>query len=252
MNEIKEEEDECSICYTNNNSYIKTCSNGHVCCIDCIKKIKICHMCREIIPDIEEIIYTNCFSIFDIVSNIKITSYYLKNDYHKIYGYINDYELSILTSAKINKEYVLYNIVSNIDDPIIKTTCPTKWYKSLNYLTSNNKYLIGYYIAITIPCDKVLLDINYVYSSTKEEVLVLKGDYQYVPIKHTTSDNITIYDFNIDNRNRFITANKNDKFYCTINSLKDICRQHNISNYSKLRKSELIDHIILYNFNHNS
>ncbi len=249
------DDNECDICFCKSN-LIKTCDNDHYCCNDCIKKINKCHMCRGKILDIDSIIYTDVYSTNEIRSNNNIDNFIMSdyinenNVFNSLYATMNNNDLSMLTSAKQNKTYEAYNIIQSVSGNIITINSTSRWYSTLNAVPVSNSMGIntGIIIKLIVPCEKVAVDLSYVYG-INNEIIILKGDYEFTVVTKTNnlSSVININLFTEENRERLITRNRTDKYYCTINNLKNICREHKITNFSKLTKTELIDTIILYN-----
>lgn len=245
---------ECDICYNESDDLMKTCENNHMCCKKCLKQINICHMCRCPIIDIYDIIYTDLFSTYDVLNNNNLYEYYINHaNYGRIYGILSEYDISVLTSAKSPKDYILYNIV---DDYTEKITCnsPSIWYKSLDNLStmidnSTNSTNGVKIVKINVPCNKVMIDVEQTFNSSKKEVILLSGSYEYM-IVNIYNKSITLQDITENNKELILNAKKNSRYYCTIEILKNICRNNRIFNYSKLNKNQLIELIISYNTIH--
>lgn len=189
---------DCDICY-NSQNLIKTCENNHYCCTDCIKKIKICHMCRYPIIDIDNIIYTDIFNRTDILNNNNIYEFYHNGDYSRIYGILNSYDISMLTSAKTHDDYTLYHIVFDLNllnqNNIFVLDKHTIMYKTNSFYNND-----GYLIKCTIPNNKIILDIEYTFNSSKKEAIVLKGSYEYYIVNNYTRTDISLNDFTNENK----------------------------------------------------
>ena len=249
-----EDEEECGICFNiidknnndNDNRIIYTCKNNHYCCYNCYEKIDKCHMCRDVLLDLEHIIYSDVYSRIDIFINNTIRNYYENTFFNRVNISFNQYELSLLTSAKINKTYTLYNYFNNyiIDECMINIYEPSRWYTNIDYMNIKCKATQNP-ILLMVDCDSVLLDVEYIFSENIHEVILLSGTYKIKKID--IKKPIMLSDFTLENRYKFISKIKGNKYYCTIEDLKNIFRNNNIGGYSYLNKLEMIDLLISYN-----
>lgn len=162
--------------------------------------------------------------------------------------------LSVLTSGKRNMEYVLYRGVSHAvvgTDGIYYDDYLSSW--TTNKGTASSFAGRGQLLSCRFAPDDIFLDLIMLRRDYESEIIVLPGQYmveftdrsellpavpvvQYQLPKKLPSVSVTFSQSNLES----ISSRSSG---ITIEMLKWICREHNISGYSKLRKADLVQHI---------
>ena len=260
--------EECAICLGNFIDPYKACSNGHIFCRDCVTQLvkPTCPLCRlDIrIPDIMLIPYTDMYEIEYILSNKTIKNFindtlkYEKGN--KLVSEIFNYEtLTLLTSAKRNQSYILYKPVDesllDSDNQTITLNNFTTW--KLERLNNKIKYSYEVLVKIEVPCDNVLIDIDYCMSyahysrrmieflrnqkSSTGDVVILSGEYKVLDIYNDVMD---LTYFVPENRDKLAIDNRTHIYFISIDKLKYFCKVLGISRYTKMNRDQLVDSII--------
>ena len=251
-------ENECNICYEPEQcvELVPACKSAvpHLVCTNCIYKINKCPICRENlheIYDIKLIMYTDIYNRNEVFEELYvfINEWHNGNLFNKYFrSFLTDHMLSVLTSAKKNQEYTLYSMRSikslthiNYQKNIelyYDSQYPTKWFTS--YIKFNLKDNI--LIKTIVNPENICVDIDYVVDETNEgEIILLAGRYD---ISIIDTESHEFYKQLFVENNKHIFYNKDSYFCYNIDQLKNICRTFNIKNFSKLKKSDLIQLII--------
>ena len=261
MQRVSSDDDEGDICAICLNEFVdpfKACSNGHIFCRECIKQIhvKVCPMCRTDIkiPDIATLPYTNLYETEDIISNKIIRTFISDSSkfQHNQISDIFDYEaLTLLTSAKQNKTYILYKPIDesllNFDNTLLTINDFSTW--KVERLNNKIKYSYEVLVKIEVPCEYVLIDINYCNDSlsssekrnSQGDVIIVAGDYKVLDTYKTVMDLSYFVD---ENRDKLVIDNRNNIYFVSIDKLKYFCKVLGISRYTKMNRDLLVDSII--------
>jgi len=229
-----------------------------------------CPLCRcDIrVPDITSIPYTQIFELDDILSNKTIRNFIDDNTKFEkektLVSKIFNYEmLSLLTSAKRNQTYTLYKPINK--SLISKSRDGNNQELNLNNFTTwklerlNNKIKYTYEVLakIEVPCENVLVDIEYCthemqqtygmtslfknYRNTNGDVVILSGNYKVIDTYNSVMD---LTYFVPENKTKLIVNERTHIYFVSIDKLKYLCKLLKISSYTKMNREQLVDALI--------
>lgn len=203
--------DLCVICIENDVKTESCCVNNHKVCNDCYWKwFKInqtCPICRIGMiekDDLQMLAYSNIFNKKEILQYInnfillwKVNNFFRLNNL-KVITYFSEYELSLLTSAKHNKEYTLYrqyiDIEKNSKKSIYKDKYISSWTLDINVAKRFNSGKKCCYLIMTkVPSEKVFIDLNYLINDSEKEVILFSGTYNISLVNNSLPPSTSSY-----------------------------------------------------------
>jgi len=214
---------------------------------------------EQILSDLEKlkvhtIPYTNLYTVQEINNNKVISEFiqkfkgsnFLRVDKKELDLELNDNNLSYLSSAKHDQNYVLYRGLKTKVGDVYTDHFPSSW--SFNIEIAKKFSYKANVICGIFPAESILVDIAYVLGSDYEsEVIVLPGTYPITHISTNRSVNkIKPEIFTDENYDNLISNKKiGNPHYFTIDEYLNYCLESSI-NIKKGKKSDIVEQIINY------